>query len=372
MADASTADPRWRVQDMGEQGRNVNAWHWTNHDASAWSKTRLGELFAASTAPLAVAAAADGLRSFKGEVELMNRKGRLIVTYELELSIGWKCGDDLSGIIEIPYFGDEHEGDDEPPAMRVAVEGGSGTAAGDAARAALLKPEAKQEVAKRLRQLVAELKQGAPLQKGEKEGLAADAAATEATKAATVPPLPAAAAAKPAAAATKPSSSAAPKTTTTTNNENTDSLELEQRFHARASDLFECFTVEPKLKAWTRSDARVPSAAGADNFLGPFSWFGGSVQGRVTKVEVNKRLEMDWRFSSWEEGCASRVVLEFGGGGEDEDGGDGALVVRLKQTGIPHEDAHGNLDQLALVTQGWKERVFGRIRQTFGYGTGGF
>jgi activator of HSP90 ATPase len=368
MADASTADPRWRVQDMGEQGRNVNAWHWTNHDASAWSKTRLGELFAASTAPLAADAAgpvaADNLRSFKGDVELMNRKGRLIVTYELELSIGWKSGDDLSGIIEIPYFGDEHEGDEEPPAMRVSVEGGSGTPAGDAARAALLKPEAKQEVAKRLRQLVAELRQGAPLHKGEKEGLAADAAATEATAEATAA-LPPVATAKPAVAAPKPAAATKPSNNTATD---TDSLELEQRFHARASDLFECFTVEPKLKAWQRgSDARVPTAG--DGFLGPFSWFGGSVQGRVTKVEVDKRLEMDWRFSSWEEGCASRVVLEFGG----EEGEDGdALAVRLRQTGIPHEDAHGNLDQLALVTQGWKERVFGRIRQTFGYGTGGF
>lgn len=372
MAELGAGDSRWRVADLGEQGRNVNAWHWTNTDASGWAKQRLGELFAPGTQPLAAPGVrADGVRACKCDCELNNRKGRLIATYELELSIGWTCeegGGGIKGTIEVPYYGDEHEDDDEPPAMRVAItDDGGDKAAADAARAALLTPEAKREVAARLRHMVTELKSGAPLKKGEMEALAADAAAAEAAGGGAGAKPAAAAAA--AAAAAKPAAAAAPKPapTTSTPQSDTDSLELEERFHARASDLFECFTVEGKLKAWSQSPATVPSAA--DNFLGPFSWFGGSVQGRVVAAEANKRLELEWRFTTWAEGCVSKVVLTFD---ESESAQQRGLCVRLAQTGIPREDGHGNLDQLALVERGWRERVFARIRQTFGYGTGGF
>lgn len=91
MAELGAGDSRWRVADLGEQGRNVNAWHWTNTDASGWAAQRLAELFAPETQPLAGSIRADGLRLCKGDCELNNRKGRLIATYELELSIGWTC-----------------------------------------------------------------------------------------------------------------------------------------------------------------------------------------------------------------------------------------------------------------------------------------
>jgi activator of HSP90 ATPase len=393
MAELTTADPRWRVADMGEAGKNVNAWHWTEHDALAWTQARLAQLFdgasgastSAAPPPLAttatgVAVQAAGVRLCKGECQLNNRKGRLIVTYELEITVGWTAksgeGDGLeaSGAVEIPYFGDEHEDDAAPPAgIRVTVDGAQAAAAagaatlGEAARAALLMPEAKQEVARRLRQLVAELKQGAPLKKegggGGEQG-------------------PAGAAAKPAAPAAAPApkptpNKPAPAAATPEDSNDTDSFELEQRFHARAADLFECFTVEGRMRAFTQSDCQLPAPPGS---LGPFSWFSGGVEGRVVSSEPNKRLELEWRFRSWREGCVSRVVLEFeegggGGRGGGEGGGKGGgalLAVRLKQTGIPIEDGHGNIDQKLLVEQGWKERVFGRIRQVFGYGTGGF
>jgi len=432
MADAQAADPRWRVQDMGEQGRNVNSWHWTTHDSRAWAKQKLDELFAppagasaaetaGSGAALATTSAsgapvfASGLRGFKGDCELNNRKGRLIATYELEdLVFGWTCGA-ATGTIEVPYYGDEHEDDAAPPAMRVAVDAAPAAAAanaaapdaaaeGEAARAALLSAAGKEAVAARLRRFVAELKAGGPLQKG--EGAAQQAGGGGGGAAAPAAKAAAAAASGAAAAASKrPAAAAAPKTTAAAagsgSSSDTDSLQLEQRFHARASDLFECFTLPGKMQAFTRAEARLPSPP---SYLGPFSWFGGSVQGVVVAAEPGRRLELDWRFSSWAEGCVSRVVIEFdegggaGGGGANSEGGGGgggsgkggggggggggsgkgggggggALLVRLKQAGIPHEDGHGNLDQLALVERGWKERVFGRIRQTFGYGTGGF
>jgi activator of HSP90 ATPase len=388
MAEIDTADPRWRVADMGEAGKNVNAWHWTEHDALAWTRQRLSQLFGGgavgaddntTTKPLAtttaagggVAVAPTGLRLCKGECMLNNRKGRVIVTYELEIVVGWSAvdgsgsGKRATGSVTIPHLGDEDcdellEGE-VPAGVRAAVdEGGDNdndAALGEAARAALLSEAGKREVTARLRQLVVELKAGAPLKK-EGAGGGGDAATPAANAAACKPA--AAAAPKPVAAATAAAAAAAP-----TSADDTDSLQLEQRFHARASDLWDCFTNEGKLKAFTQADASLPSPPGSP---GPFSWFSGGVEGQVLPSSVpGRRLELEWRFKAWREGCVSRVVLDF----EEQEEGQG-LIVRLKQTGIPVEDAHGNIDQLLLVERGWKERVFGRIRQVFGYGTGGF
>lgn len=32
---------RWQVADLGEAGRNVNNWHWTEKDALPWCRDRL-------------------------------------------------------------------------------------------------------------------------------------------------------------------------------------------------------------------------------------------------------------------------------------------------------------------------------------------
>ena len=38
------------------------------------------------------------------------------------------------------------------------------------------------------------------------------------------------------------------------------------------------------------------------------------------------------------------------------------------QTGIPDADSFGHHDVVGVVEAGWRQQVFGRIRQIFGYG----
>lgn len=101
----------------------------------------------------------------------------------------------------------------------------------------------------------------------------------------------------------------------------------------RPSDLYECFTVEGRVCAFTQSPATVDARPG-----GSFSWFNGSVQGTFTALAPPSRIEMEWRFSNWAEGCTSKVVIML----EEPDTGN--TVLRLVQTGIPEEDAYGNHD----------------------------
>ena len=39
-------DPRWIVEERPDS-TNVNNWHWTERDATTWSKTKLKEIFLA-------------------------------------------------------------------------------------------------------------------------------------------------------------------------------------------------------------------------------------------------------------------------------------------------------------------------------------
>ena len=45
MAKFEEADPRWKVKELGEQGRNVNNWHWTENDCFPWFKEEFGLAF---------------------------------------------------------------------------------------------------------------------------------------------------------------------------------------------------------------------------------------------------------------------------------------------------------------------------------------
>jgi hypothetical protein len=44
MAKWGEGDPRWIVEQR-DDGRNVNNWHWTEKNATNWSKDKIKELF---------------------------------------------------------------------------------------------------------------------------------------------------------------------------------------------------------------------------------------------------------------------------------------------------------------------------------------
>jgi activator of HSP90 ATPase len=138
------------------------------------------------------------------------------------------------------------------------------------------------------------------------------AAATTAADAATAAAAAAAATAngaKPSATTTTTtsSSSSSSKQTpkqgvTKSKTGGTATLRLTEKFYARASDIYDCFVVEGKVRAFTQSAASVAPQPG-----GSWSWFGGSIAGTFQELVPNQRLVMSWRFSTWEEGVTSKV-----------------------------------------------------------------
>ncbi|CAN7944409.1 unnamed protein product [Ixodes hexagonus] len=90
MAKWGEGDPRWIVEERPD-ATNVNNWHWTEKNASQWSKDKLTEL-------LTNLEIKDGRGSCKvvemskcdGEAVANNRKAKLIFFYEWAIELKWE------------------------------------------------------------------------------------------------------------------------------------------------------------------------------------------------------------------------------------------------------------------------------------------
>ncbi|PNW85935.1 hypothetical protein CHLRE_03g199300v5 [Chlamydomonas reinhardtii] len=354
MAKFDEKDPRWLVQDMGESGRNVNNWHWTERDCTEWSKQRLGELLSGIQLTAAPAATRTvKLESMTGDAFLNTRKNKLIPSYDLEVRVSWageltdgdgKVVGGATGKLHLPHIGDDNH--DEDPEIRIVTD----TNSSDAERLKqAIHSAGKKPVLEAVHRFVAELRAGGPaLAEAEAEaaagGAGADGGKPKLSSAAEVEREKAAKAAK--EKAEKEKSKGGGK-----------SISITAKFHCRPQDIFECFTVQGRVCAFTQSPAVVQPAPG-----GSFSWYGGSISGSFTELAAPGRIAMTWRFNTWPEDCASKVVIDIT---EPEPGN---TVVKIRQTEVPPADKFGHEDTAEFTERGWHSQVLDRIRHVFGYG----
>ena len=336
MAKWGEGDDRWKVAELGNSGRNVNGWHWEESDALPWAKQRLSEVFPSELLLVDAAgirATGDGKVKVSGEAVINRRKGKVIPAYELDISFGWTGtgadGKAYSGTCKIPYVSEENH--DEDPEVQFSVKETGADA--EKVRAALVK-EARSVVYEIVHGFVRELRSGGP-------GGGDTAKPQDGSQDASV---------EVAAAPVKP---AVQKNTSTSKK----SLEIQEQYYASSKDIFDCFVDEPKVKAYTGSAATIEPVVG-----GKMSMFGGSIEGKFTKLDPHRLIELDWRFSSWGDECMSKVRIEI----EEKDRG--SVTLKLTQTAIPEEDRFGNHDVLKVTEMGWRSQILTRMKQVFGYG----
>lgn len=366
MATFDAADPRWLVKDMGDAGTNVNNWHWREYDAMEWSKAQLSQAFAGK-----VLVEDDNVKiecsevSCTGEAAINNRKNKLIPAYELSIKLSWKgsikaTSTVRTGTVVLPYVADENH--DEDPEIKFSCSGEEDEEAGKLKSAFLSGASGgagKLMVLEGIQAFVQELKQGGPLKPGTK-GLAAALADAEAAeklanttlggaggveKVEQQPRVKLGEVARPAEKMTAPAGK-----------EEGKSLNMTEKYYARPNDIFTCFVIEGKVKAFTQSNAVVEPRVG-----GRVQWFSGSVEGEFLELVPDTKVVMKWRFSNWEDGVWSKVTLTL------EEAEPGTTICKLEQTGIPYEDRFGQAVQ-EHTENGWRNQIFGRIRQVFGYG----
>lgn len=117
MAKWGEGDPRWIVEERPD-AVNVNNWHWTEKNATPWSKDRLRSLFENFEIKRdGVACKVATVTTVDGEATANNRKGKLIFFYEWNLVLKWtgclkEGSESFGGDITIPNLSEENELDE--------------------------------------------------------------------------------------------------------------------------------------------------------------------------------------------------------------------------------------------------------------------
>jgi activator of HSP90 ATPase len=122
MAKVGEEDDRWIVKDMGEQGKNVNNWHWAEQNVWPWCKEKiistLGDLLMIEKEKLVCRITSVNVT---GEATIYNRKGKLKTFYEIDVTMEWTgtmsdsekvIGKVEKGVITIPTMTDDQSLDD--------------------------------------------------------------------------------------------------------------------------------------------------------------------------------------------------------------------------------------------------------------------
>ncbi|MFH4981215.1 hypothetical protein AB6A40_007924, partial [Gnathostoma spinigerum] len=117
MAKWGEGDPRWIVEERPD-AVNVNNWHWTEKNATPWSKTRIKELLVGKKCeqgPISIEFAE--LKKLEGEATANNRKAKLIFLYEWVLELKFivrlaGSSDVFEGYIEVLNLSDEYTADE--------------------------------------------------------------------------------------------------------------------------------------------------------------------------------------------------------------------------------------------------------------------
>ncbi|KAK6046524.1 activator of Hsp90 ATPase [Cooperia oncophora] len=128
MAKWGEGDPRWIVEERAD-ATNVNNWHWSEKNATPWSKTRLTDLLEGLTiedGPVCVKL--ESMKTLEGEATANNRKAKLIFLYEWEIKIGFigrVSGSDTEykGTLEIPNLSDENDASEVDVNVSVDTKG---------------------------------------------------------------------------------------------------------------------------------------------------------------------------------------------------------------------------------------------------------
>lgn len=259
-------------------------WHWKNKNVTPWAKTWFQEELAK------IIIQGDGEENIKvtstswleGDVELGQRKSKLITIYDCKISVEWigtaSDGTEITGKVTIPEVSHEITLDRLSDYIYQWSENGDSSPAVTALYAL-----AKERLPVALEAKFAEF----PVAIVEKHGKDLTVSG-EPSRTGTPAPTSAPVAASGPAAPAPVKPTAVTKATL-----NTSKIVKEATFMAAADDLFGLLTDPQRIPSWTRAHAE--SVAKADT---PYSLFGGGVKGRYLSLTPGKEIVQTWALTS--------------------------------------------------------------------------
>jgi len=347
MAKWGEGDPRWIVEERPD-ATNVNNWHWTEKNASNWSKDKLRQLLT----NLEVDEPGVGLchitsvESMDGEAVANNRKGKLIFFYEWVIKCVWNgrmngSDGEVKGTLEIPNLSEENSADE----IVVDVSLDSDDFNGEILKE-VMRNKGTELIRKQMQAYILSLRDefASDMIKPSKVMSSGNINAFQ-TESQT----------KQKAESTQPSGNAIKSAFNSVVNKPKDdkfeltSLKMTEELKCTAEDFYRSLTEIELIQAFTRANAVMDPKVG-----GVFQLFDGNISGRFTELVPNKVIKQNWRFKAWPPDHYSQVTITL------EQKSDCTEVI-VDQTGIPKHD-------FDRTENGWKYYYFESLKRTFGFG----
>uniref|UniRef100_A0AAA9TAF6 Activator of HSP90 ATPase homolog 2 n=1 Tax=Bos taurus TaxID=9913 RepID=A0AAA9TAF6_BOVIN len=274
MAKWGQGDPRWIVEER-EDGTNVNNWHWTERDATSWSKGRLRELLVGITVENeAGRCEISELKQVEGEASCSSRKGKLIFFYEWNIKLGWKVSAIHIGqlktcaraVVLVNVSKKKGDGDILKDLMKTAGTAKVREALGDYLKA--LKTEFTMGMILPTKAMAA--------QELTVERKLSENALQASSRVALGVRIP------------------------------TVALHMTELFDTAIEQLYRIFTVKDLVQKFSKSPAVLEAEKG-----GKFQMFDGNITGEYTELLTNKKIVMKWRCRNWPEEHYAIVALNF-------------------------------------------------------------
>jgi len=301
-------------------------WHWKNKNVTKWGQ----DWFDRELTSVTVKGDGDSgeelsitkLYEFEGDVELGQRKSKLITIYDCKVNLEWtgkaSDGSEVTGRLDIPEVSHEITLDKSSDYQYYwSITSGSSPAA-----------EALVAMAKtRTHPILEEIFNRFPTVLVETHGKDLTVNSADVSRAGT--PAPATASASTAttatpsatAAAAKPAVKKEVKKTTV----NSATVTVEGSFMAAADDLFSLLTDEKRIPIWTRAPAK--SAGKPDT---EYSLFGGGVTGKYVSLEPPAKIVQTWALQSptWPSGHVGTLTTTLNQSSD-------STKVTLSLAGVP-------------------------------------
>ncbi|EDV21749.1 Activator of 90 kDa heat shock protein ATPase-like protein 1 [Trichoplax sp. H2] len=346
MAKWGQGDPRWIVEER-DDATNVNNWHWSEKDASKWSKGIFEELFLdLKFETVEGNCITTKILSADGDATVSNRKAKLITLYDWQLKIEWKGklkddDDEINGKISIDNFGEEYDVDE----IDITVTTQTRDEASKTLRNIVEKygiVMIREKIREYIKKLKEEFSRGLILPTSGKSGSSSKTSPSH----------------KPSSASSSNKTSSKPKDSTSTGSDTSSSkdkidtmkLTMKDEFKTTAEELFMTLITEQRVSAFMRSESMVDSKEG-----GTFSLLDGNITGKFLELTPHSKIVQTWRFKSWPEGHFSKVTISIT---QEDD----CTKLNLVQSGIPATD-------IDRTREGWKRYYWQSMKDTFGYGS---
>lgn len=345
MAKWGCGDPRWIVEERPD-AVNVNNWHWTEKNASQWSKDKLKELLLNLKIEDETGwCEITEITKIEGEASASNRKAKLIFFYEWTIKLEWKgCVNgsktEFKGKIEIPNLSEENNPEDVDVTVTVNVDTKNSQRLKE-----MMRGKGTVVIREKIGQYIADLKQEFA------QGMILPAKDTDTINGGCSSKSPG----KTTTPNVKPVKPASDNTSGIQKLDiggvrlNTGTITTTETFKCTVEELYNALTVKEMVQAFTQGPCKLETQKG-----GKFELFGRNVTGEFFELVPGKLIEQSWRFSNWPDGHYSHVTLNLE---QKED----CTQLTLTQKQVP-------VSEIERTRDGWRTYYWESMRKTFGFG----